>query len=85
MTCLLASSLASEHSSWHSGSRKHISPSSDRFSRVHFLPVAIVVVTMILVTMGVVTMMVVTMMVVTVLVVTTVTKRRRRTHLSAKA
>lgn len=75
MTCLLASSLASEHSSWHSGSRKHISPSSDRFSRVHFLPV-----TMILVTMGVVTMMVVT-----VLVVTTVTKRRRRTHLSAKA
>ena len=80
MTCLFASSLASEHSSWHSGSRKHISPSSDRFSRVHFLPVAMMVVTMILVTIGVVTMMVVT-----VLVVTTVTKRRRRTHLSAKA
>ena len=34
----LASSLACEHSSWHSGSRKHSSPSSVRFSRLHFLP-----------------------------------------------
>ena len=52
---LLASSLASVHSSWHSGSRKHNSPSSDRFSRVHFLPGTMRVVTMMVVAMVVVT------------------------------
>ena len=34
---ILASSLAGEHSSWHSGSRKQFSPPINRFSRLHVL------------------------------------------------
>ena len=37
MDHILASSLAGEHSSWHSGSRKHFSPPINRFSRLHVL------------------------------------------------
>ena len=34
---ILASSLAGEHSSWHSGSKKQFSPPINRFSRLHVL------------------------------------------------
>ena len=37
MDHILASSLAGEHSSWHSGSRKQFSPPINRFSRLHVL------------------------------------------------
>ena len=37
MDHILASSLAGEHCSWHSGSRKQFSPPINRFSRLHVL------------------------------------------------